>query len=241
MKSDLLRFVIATLPLLILFITIQVRKHDKRILAGVFLTLLWNFSVLYIINMVALAMGWWFFVTEDPFWLKLPPDIIFGWAVFWGPLFYLSGRKLPIIVLFILAFWLDLILMPAAESLVILGDNWLIGEAAVLCLAFLPGLWLARATEHDQHVVVRGAMQAGITGMLGFFILPAGILEITGISWSKILDEPTLVQSFYFNLILPALIIGLSANFEFSRNGNGTPIPFAPPPKKLLPLVSMPI
>ena len=231
MSSDSLRFVITMLPLISLLILLRFGQYEKRILTSTFLSLLWNFSTLYIINMVAVSLGWWSFSTTDPLWLGLPPDVIFGWAIYWGPLFYLIGKRIPIFFLCVIALWLDLIFMPRSEPLILLEENWIIGDLITLCFVFMPGLWLARSTEQDRNVVTRGFMQAIVTAILLFFILPAGILELTDKSWSVFLNESAIIQSLYFNLILPALVIGLSANFEFSRVGSGTPIPFDPPKK----------
>ena len=96
MSSDSLRFVITMLPLISLLILLRFGQYEKRILTSTFLSLLWNFSTLYIINMVAVSLGWWSFSTTDPLWLGLPPDVIFGWAIYWGPLFYLIGKRIPI-------------------------------------------------------------------------------------------------------------------------------------------------
>ena len=231
MDPDTLRFVITMLPLLSLLLMLHFGRYEQRIVTSIFLSLLWNFSTLYIINMLAVSLGWWSFSTTDPLWLNLPADVIFGWAIFWGPLFYLLGKKIPIIFLCVIALWLDLILMPKAEPLIVLGKYWIIGDLIALFCVFIPGLWLARSTEQDRYVISRGIMQAMITAMLGFFILPAGILELTGESWETILSDTPITQSLYFNLVLPALIIGLSANYEFARIGQGTPIPFDPPKK----------
>lgn len=229
LSADFQRGVILLLPFLIAGAAILIVQPPKRMLAGVFLASLWNLVMLIPANLLAVYMGWWAFHGHKHLLLNLPFDVLLGWSVWWGSALFLLFKGKHIFLALVAALWIDLLAMPRLTPLVMLGNDWLWGEALVLATCFIPGWLIASTTTRDIHVGWRAAAQAAITGMLLFIILPAALLEYSNRSLWEIAQQPPWQISIIFNALLLPIILGLAGNQEFAERGYGTPIPFDPP------------
>jgi hypothetical protein len=121
--------------LLLIFVRSTPRQATAAMLAG-----LWQLPALLLLNLAAQRFGWWHFRPDAVSVLGLPIDLWIGWAIWWGPVAALLSRKLTVtlaVAAFVIA---DVVFMPALSPLVILGDKWLVGEAAAVLFALLPAL-----------------------------------------------------------------------------------------------------
>lgn len=230
MSLPWLRALAFTLPALATVAAVLSVPGRSRVLGALLLAFTWNLTTLPLVNAVALELGWWAFLAEGPLLLGMPVDLLFGWALLWGPACAAVHRRgAPLIVLVGFALFLDWWWMPALEPLLQLGDRWLLGEALLLAGCLLPGLLFARWTETDRHLPLRVALHlvqfAGLIGLL----LPHTVLLHTDGSWAPLLalDRPgaSVAVQLFALLALP----GLSAVLEFAQRGGGTPVPFDGP------------
>jgi len=124
----------------------------------------------------------------------------------------------------------DVIFMPRLEPLVMLGENWLVGEIVLVLCALLPALILARLTETDRQPVLRTCFHALGWGGYMLLVLPACVLAWEGRDYVDSLrnaSEARWVMALAIGL--PSLLIGWAAAHEFALVGRGTPIPYDPP------------
>lgn len=187
----------------------------------------WNLVALLALNLVAMRNEWWTFDTDAATVAGIPADLWVGWALLWGaaPLFAGVRRLLPIGVLLVAA---DLVLMPLAAPVVVLGDAWLVGEALAVAMGLIPGLLLGRWTEQNEHLYARSTLQLlGFAGLL-YFVLPTLIFTITGEGWNALLDRPRWHFVVAGVLIVPVGAMAAQSVREFARHG-GTPVPLDPP------------
>lgn len=229
LDAELQRAGVLLLPFLIAAAAILVVRPRKRLLAGAFLAVIWNFVTLLPANVIAVRAGWWDFDNDRHLVLGLPFDVLLGWSVWWGAALVIAFRGRHGLLALLLALWIDLLVMPRLSPLVRLGDGWLWGEALVLAVCFAPGWLIASFTARDVHVGWRAAAQAVMTGVLLLLLLPQVLLEYSGRSLWEIVDRPAWQISILLNLLLLPLILGLAGNQEFAERGSGTPIPFDPP------------
>ncbi len=215
------------LPITITAALALCERPCRRRVAGAVLATAWNLAALLALNLIAMRHRWWTFDAATATVAGVPADLWVGWALLWGAVPLLAGtrRPLPVAVLLIAA---DLVLMPLAEPVVVLGDVWLAGEALAVATCLVPGLLLGRWTEHNEHLGARCALQlVGFAGLL-YFVLPTLIFTITGEDWSALLDRP----SWHFVLagVVLAPVGGMAVQSvrEFAGHG-GTPVPLDPP------------
>ena len=202
---------------------------SRRERAAAILATAWNVPALLTLHVSARWFGWWSFGVTDATIAGFPIDLYLGWAVAWGALPSLFGRRIPVVTLVALAVALDVIAMPRLGPVVQLGPSWLVGEIAAVLTCLVPAQLLALWTRRDTHVARRAALQAVAFAGLVLGVLPAVILQQTGGSWSALTTRPGWLTGILVQVLLVPALVGLSALQEFAGRGNGTPVPFDPP------------
>jgi protein-S-isoprenylcysteine O-methyltransferase Ste14 len=203
------------------------RRPSRPRVAGAVLATAWNLAALLALNLIAMRNGWWTFDADTATVAAMPADLWVGWALLWGAVPLLAGtrRLLPIAVLLIAA---DLVLMPLAEPVVVLGDAWLVGEALAVSTCLIPGLLLGHWTERNERLNARSTLQLlGFAGLL-YFVLPTLIFTITGEGWSALLGRPRWHFVLASVVLAPVGAMAVQSVREFARHG-GTPVPLDPP------------
>ncbi|PFG43883.1 protein-S-isoprenylcysteine O-methyltransferase Ste14 [Isoptericola jiangsuensis] len=209
------------LPVLLLVALVAHRRPTERDLAAAVLATAWSAAALAPLNLVATRLGWWTFDAEGAVWRGLPVDLWWSWALLWGVVPALALRvahPVPVVAALV---WVDLLLMPAADPVVRLGDRWLVGEAVGIGAALLPAVLLARWTLGRRHLALRAWAQAACAGALlvALPVLAAG----TTPRW------PAPVTAVGIQVALLVCLPGLAAMRELARTGGGTPLPYDPP------------
>jgi len=228
--SSLVRGLAGLLPLVIFAVAYFRRPLDTRQRGAVWLTLLWNLQALFLLNLVAIYFSWWDYGTAFPVIRGIPLDLLFGWALLWGPLPFLLApqARLPLLAVLLLVF--DLVAMPLLEPIVMLGDDWLIGEALGLLLVFMPGQLLGRWTYEGRNLRQRTMIQAvGFAG-LALFCVPLALTDLLSLPVTLPTFDLLSCQTglLILSFVIPS-VLGLSAVQEFVEVGHGTPFPSDPP------------
>ena len=209
------------------------RRPGRRERTGVLFALFWNTAGLLAVNEIAVRAGWWSFEVEGGALLGVPIDLLLGWSVLWTALatLVLPRWNLAVVVTAaaLIGLWLDWLLMPLAEPVVVLHDRWLAGEVASLALCLVPAALLARWTADDRRLALRILGHVILFGALMLWILPAILLELTGGDWSAVGERPLWLNVVAAQVILVPAVLGISAVGEFYERGRGTPVPLDPP------------
>ena len=228
-EPDVIRALLLLGPLFLLAGIMLFSRLVARQLTAAMLGVLWNIPFLFLVNKLADYLGWWGFAADDLLLEGLPVDILLGWAAFWGAFLFLATRSLPIAVPIVIAIAIDIAVMPALPGVVILGDRWLLGEAAAIVFCLIPGLILARLTARQELVIVRAFLQAACWGGLVLFLIPAILLAYRGESVFVYFDWPIWKMVTLPAALMGPVLLGLAGVHEFADKGRGTPIPFDPP------------
>lgn len=218
-------------PLLLFFALWRIVNPCSLAAASALLATMWNLPAILLINELALKLGWWHFQADGGLFRGMPFDLCLGWILLWGGLSSLLNELLerhmgPYAAL---GLWgivlciLDCIYMPLMSPVLQLGPNWLLGEALLLCVCYLPSQLLAQWTRKNIHLPGRVLLQIIAFSGLCFGVFPAAVLQATGRDWAL------LNPAFALPLLLAPAILGLSAVQEFALRGQGTPLPFDPP------------
>ncbi|WP_444962438.1 methyltransferase family protein [Nocardiopsis sp. M1B1] len=195
------------------------RAPRPREVAAMLVAGAWALFTLVPLNLYALRAGWWSFHAEGAVWLGMPVDLLLAWAVLWGALPALLLRLLPVPLLSGLLVWVDVIIMPLAEPVVVLGPLWLLGEFVGSALCLIPALMLAYWTRTGQLVHARMWAQA-LLAFGAMVVLPLAALDaLPGPGTAFVAAQ----------VLAPVCLPGLAAAREFARVGGGTPLPFDPP------------
>ncbi|MFE6448373.1 methyltransferase family protein [Nocardiopsis dassonvillei] len=206
-------------PLLLLAGLCLWRAPRPREVAAMLVAGAWALLTLVPLNLYALRAGWWSFHAEGAVWLGMPVDLLLAWAVLWGALPALLLRLLPVPLLSGLLVWVDVIVMPLAEPVVVLGPLWLLGEFVGSALCLIPALMLAYWTRTGQLVHARMWAQA-LLAFGAMVVLPLAALDaLPGPGTAFVAAQ----------VLAPVCLPGLAAAREFARVGGGTPLPFDPP------------
>jgi len=206
-------------PLLFLAALCAWRAPRPREVASMIVAGAWALLTLVPLNLYATHAGWWTFHAEGAVWRGMPVDLLIAWAVLWGSLPALMLRLLPVPLLTGLLVWVDVIVMPLAEPVVVLGPLWLLGEFVGSALCLIPALLLAHWTRRGQLVRARMWAQAALA--FGLMIgLPLFALDAVPGPGGALVAAQVLAA-----VCLP----GLAAAREFARVGGGTPLPYDPP------------
>ncbi|MGW5876491.1 methyltransferase family protein [Nocardiopsis terrae] len=233
------------LPLAVLVGLCLWRAPSQKETASMIVASGWALLTLVPLNLVAQHAGWWSFHAEGAVWLGIPVDLLLAWVLLWGALPALLLRLLPVPLVTGLLVWLDVILMPLAEPVVVLGRLWLLGEILGASFCLIPALMLAFWTRYRQLVHARTWAQAVLAFGLGFVLpvcapatapaVPSALDAVAG--WvPEALREPwdpwevpPEVLTAGAQVLALACLPGLAAAREFAAVGNGTPLPYDPP------------
>ena len=216
-------------PLTLAWIAWLVSSPGRRDRAAVLLATAWNIPALLAVHVVATRFGWWSYGVSDASVAGFPVDLFLGWAVAWGALPALLGRKLSVGAPVTLAVVVDVVAMPQLAPVVRLGDWWLLGEAVAVVTCLVPAQLLATWTRRDTRLPQRAALQAVAFAGVALGALPAAILEWSGGSWTPLLSRSGWITGTLGQVIVAAGLLGVSAVQEFATRGGGTPVPFDPP------------
>jgi protein-S-isoprenylcysteine O-methyltransferase Ste14 len=219
LSQDVVRACFLYIPLVACAAVVLRQMPDRRRLAGALLALLWAMSSLLVLEELARHMHWWRMSAPTGIF-PIAADVWLGWAIAWGPLPALVGWKRPLAVL-VVAWWLDVTLMPAALNLVTLGHQWLVGEFTALAFVLLPGVLLTRWTIKRRFLKARASLQMVIFGAWTLAIIPFAAERMRPSD-----GEPAW---WALPLLAPFGLVAASAVQEFVRRGNGTPLPYDPP------------
>jgi hypothetical protein len=132
------------------------RRPSLRTMQGAVLASFWNLPVVLLLQLAAARFGWWRVDAHGGLLFGIPVDLYFSWIWLWGALPAIAFPSLPLSLVLVLAFAVDLVLMPAAGPVVTLAPTWLIGEALGLVAGLVPAQLLARWTMRDQRSLWRG-------------------------------------------------------------------------------------
>lgn len=203
------------------------RPHVK--LAGALtLSLLWNFVTLYLINIMAIKVGWWEFAESAIELGGIPLLPLVGWAIVWGICFPLIPTQNGT-VLVLIAFVADLLFMPLLDPLVKLHSTWLVGEFVAISCALIPGILMYRWTAMKRTIWGRVLGQAIIFGILIILLLPQLIFELAEGTRLSIQAKPWILANLQIQLMFGFAGLGILAVKEFVKKGKGTPVPFDAP------------
>jgi protein-S-isoprenylcysteine O-methyltransferase Ste14 len=229
MDTFLLRAIALYAPLAALGLVWLWRRPDHRTRTGALLATLWNVPMLLGLHVLAGFFGWWQFAPNRGTLLGLPIDVYLGWIILWGALPAIAAPRLPMPWLITVAFGLDVLYMPRAEALLVLGDGWLTGEGVGIAICLVPAQLLARWTTEDRRLGARVVLQVIVfTGLLAG-VIPSIALQQAGADWRPLVDRPLWQLSLIAQVLVLPAIVGLSAVQEFAVKGRGTPLPFDPP------------
>ncbi|WP_051049814.1 methyltransferase family protein [Nocardiopsis ganjiahuensis] len=174
------------LPLLVIIGLCLWRAPSRRETATMIVASGWALLTLVPLNLVAQRAGWWSFHAEGAVWQGMPVDLLLAWVLLWGALPALMLRLLPVPLVTGLLVWLDVILMPLAEPVVVLGALWLLGEILGAALCLIPALMLAFWTRRRQLVHARMWAQAllafGLMVALPLYVLATVPSLLSGLS-----------------------------------------------------------
>jgi protein-S-isoprenylcysteine O-methyltransferase Ste14 len=195
---------------------------------------IWALVSLAAVHVIAIRAGWWTYMVSGGTMLGMPVDLYLGWAVMWGAVPMLAFPRARLVIVVMLFTAIDIIVMPACDPVIRLGDRWLIGEAVAIAICLIPAILLGRWTLHEQQLFGRVTLQAIGFSTFMMWLLPAIILEQTGGSWpfanaNAMSPMSPHVMSFALQILAVPAVLGISAVCEFARRGGGTPVPFDPP------------
>lgn len=229
MSADLLRNLTLAVPVLAVVLLLVLRQYavlprrpGDLPTAGLATTYAW-LGVLA----VEQATDLWSFDAGPTTFLGMPPETSLGWALAWGTLPVLAGGR-PVLWWGGLA-WVDLLVVPRLEPLVVLGRGWLAGEALLLALVAGPALLLGHASRERTLLPVRVLLQMATATGLVLWLVPTLAFAHGPGSWPAVVDHPLPVRT---ALLMAGVALGvpvLAAVAELARVGRGTPYPWDPP------------
>ncbi|MYR33591.1 isoprenylcysteine carboxylmethyltransferase family protein [Nocardiopsis alba] len=212
------------------------RAPGRREIASMIVASGWALCTLVPLNLYAVRVGWWSFHVEGASWQGIPVDLLGAWALLWGALPALALRLLPIPLVTVLLVWVDMVLMPLAEPVVVLGAWWVLGEVVGVAVCLIPALTLAFWTRRGLLTGVRGGVQALLFLVL-MVVLPVYLLATAPPGIMALLPGPDGLSppeypgalSVLVQLLALACLPGVVAAREFAVVGGGTPLPYDPP------------
>ena len=205
------------------------RRPGSRAKAGALLAAFWNVPVVLALHLGATRYGWWRFDAHGGLFMDMPIELLLAWVWLWGAIPALAFPSVPLVAVIVAALTADLVLMPFAAPVLVLGSTWLRGEAFGLLFGLVPGQLLARWTARGARLEWRAALQVvAFTGLI-LFVLPSIVVVATGTAWRNPFILPMWQLSLLVQLLAVPALIGLTAVQEFVTRGGGTPVPFDPP------------
>lgn len=225
---DIIRQLSVLITLLFLFIITLKRKQSKKLNWAIFYCTFFTLISISIVNYWCVRAGFWSFTDAKMSSLKIPFDILFVWVVIWGIVPVFLMKKSHFFILAVSLFWVDLLIMPkmAEYGLIVLGENWILGELILILTVLFPSYLWAYSSYFDSNLYVRSIFQLVTTGGLFILGLPFilnsyGLVESLESTWSS------LELQLFFILVLPSLV----AVLDLTTKGQGTPFPYDPTKK----------
>jgi protein-S-isoprenylcysteine O-methyltransferase Ste14 len=220
------------LPLFATLLAWAVNGKRPRQFAGGLLSTLWVAATLALLARINLWARWWRFDSIVPIatFVEVPLALYLGWIILWGtlPVILFPHTRLRWVALSFLC--IDLCCMPMLAPVVLLSKSWLIGEAVALAFVLLPALCLSRWTMESRLLSIRATLQIVLAGLLFLFLLPEIIFKLRPeAGWSPLLLAPSWLRQLSLQALFLLAVPGISAVFEFTERGDGTPIPYDPP------------
>lgn len=229
-RSEMIRAAALYFPLVLTCIAGLLDGRKPRMFAACLLSLLWTAPALLLLQMLNATAGWWTFTDGSAWFSGMPLELYIGWWMAWGLLPQIALRRLPLALSAACMVAMDLIAMPLAAPVVVLGPRWLIGEAVAAVLVLAPALCIARWTFENTHLRLRSWMQILISGGVFLYLLPEiAFAARAGRGWEPLLTMPGWERQIALELIAVLALPGVGAVMEFAERGGGTPIPFDPP------------
>ena len=224
------------LPLLLALLGWFLTKPRQRTRTACLMATAWQLASLPWLNLMADALQWWNFPSETIKVGTLPLSLYLGWSMLWGvatPLLFLSlsgSFRVRLGITLGLAFLFDLALMPLCHPVLLLQDQWLLGELCILLLGLFPSLLLAHCVQRRRRVLYR-AFHISLSFLLFFLTVCPFLLTPTGHiqAIASISQHPWWIMLPASLLIAVASCFGFSAVYWFARYGHGTPVPYDPP------------
>lgn len=219
----MLRLGIAVVPIIGFVMIVGLVWPIPRRMGAAVVAASWSLLSQAVFSLLALETGWWVIAESGTF--GIPGDMLFGWMMAWGAIpGFLADRIHP--AWWVLgAFALDLLFLPVLDPLIVMGPDWIVGEALLLVCSFLPGLLAARWTLQKRCLTGRAVLQAiAFCGLLMWF-LPVSVLAREGRDLALAPHWLWVVSL----VMVPAGLLAVTAMIEFTRRGGGTPLPMDPP------------
>lgn len=215
-------------PLLAATALVMARRPAGREWAAAMMSFFWCIATLFPLSRLGVARGWWAFHASGGLLLDIPVDLMLGWSLLWGPIPRLAfpHARLPVVAATAVLF--DLHAMPRASPVLVLGGDWLHGEALAIGAVLVPAQLLGTLTASSRAPRVRTAMQGFTFALLVFVLLPAATFEAAGVA-PAMPSMPRWLLVIWLQLSALPLLLGVSAAFELATRGEGTPLPWDPP------------
>ena len=218
------------LPIFFSALLIWWRPLDVRKRVAVVFSIMWNLSLLPIVDVFCQRCEFWEFHSSHIIAWKMPLSLYLGWSVIWGVLmpllFDFFCVRLPvyaaITLVLLIAFFADLLIMPQLGPLLDVNSGWLLGEGILLGICLLPGLILYEITRCKKYPLMRGLMIAISFVTMILIVLPFSTQSI-------VIVHPQWMTIGLVCSIALALVPAFCAVWVFAKRGGGTPLPFDPP------------
>jgi protein-S-isoprenylcysteine O-methyltransferase Ste14 len=218
------------LPMLLALAAGRLRRQPPRQFAACLLSLLWTLPALLVLQRLNQLAHWWTYPSDGPQLREMPVELYLGWAILWGvlPQLALPRTRLWVCALVLIGF--DLIAMRLCAPVVVLGPQWLLGEAVAMLLVLAPALSIARWTLNNTHLPLRALAQAATSAAIFLYFVPELVFALRpGAGWQPLLQLPSWERQIWLQMVGILAIPGVSAVMEFAQRGRGTPIPYDPP------------
>lgn len=226
----ILQCAVLYVPIVCAALLLAVVREEARHPVALLFSLTWQAALLPVVDFFCQRLGYWSYGGVTWWVLGMPLAFHLGWVVWWGavmPFLYEclvrgTGRGIAAVLVVGLALSIDLFAMPLLTPVLLLSDNWWLGESMMCGMVLIPGMILHQMMRHSYAPLCRGLMIALAFCLLVLWVLPVSTLE----SW------PVLSAKRWFvliGLLLATLLPGVWAVVLFGTVGEGTPIPFDPP------------
>lgn len=226
MTPFVLRQLLVLICLIILAYIFFRKEQNVRLNWALFFAALWGAVFLLLINALCVHWGLWSFPQETAQSSNIPPDLYFIWLVLWFIVIPLLSKGKHLLFSTLLLFYLDYLLMPLLVSynLLVLEENWLIGELLILGFAYLPAQLWFRFYLENKRVEWRCFFQFIIVFMLSTIGIPYSIQQ----SFPQLLSFSTMPSAYLVQIIFILCLPAIIAIIDMAKKAAGTPFPFDP-------------
>jgi protein-S-isoprenylcysteine O-methyltransferase Ste14 len=217
-------------PLLLALVGGRFRVQPPRQFAACLLSFLWALPTLVILQRLNAWAGWWSYASAGPMFYGMPLELYLCWVVLWGVVPELVFPRTRLWVVGVAMVGLDLLAMPACAPVVVLGRQWLVGEAVAVAIVLVPALLISRWTLTDTYLPWRAGMQVATAALVFLYWGPEVVFCLRpGLGWEAFPAMPGWERQVWLQIVLVCAIPGVAAVMEFVERGSGTPIPYDPP------------